>query len=196
MLLNIGRILDVDNAVAVRVALEDAGIVAAGSGGRLSRRSRRDDRIGGIDNFAVSGGVGVGSGGVGVIGRLHKNLYGVLAQLGGSKLVGAVEGVVRRVLNAVGIGDDILVEEQIGTGLTAACLDGNDRLGVALDEVSLVGTDSIASMAQKSGLQAMHLFGAENGKPALKNSADDVLENIDELLFDDNVNFVFELLKH
>ena len=68
--------------------------------------------------------------------------------------------------------------------------------GVALDEVSLVGTDSIASMAQKSGLQAMHLFGAENGKPALKNSADDVLENIDELLFDDNVNFVFELLKH
>ena len=35
-----------------------------------------------------------------------------------------------------------------------------------------------------------------DGKPALKNSADDVLENIDELLFDDNVNFVFELLKH
>ncbi|MBQ9003806.1 MAG: hypothetical protein IJ087_18325 [Eggerthellaceae bacterium] len=68
--------------------------------------------------------------------------------------------------------------------------------GIALDEVSLSGTDSIASVVQKAGFQSMHLFGAENGRPALKGSADDVLENVDELLFDDHVNFVYELLKH
>lgn len=68
--------------------------------------------------------------------------------------------------------------------------------GIALDDVSLAGTDSIASVVQKAGYQSMHLFGAENGRPALKGSADDVLENVDELLFDDHVNFVFELLKH
>lgn len=67
--------------------------------------------------------------------------------------------------------------------------------GIALDNVSLAGTDSIASVVQKAGFQSMHLFGAENGRPALKGSADDVLENVDELLFDDHVNFVFELLK-
>lgn len=67
--------------------------------------------------------------------------------------------------------------------------------GIVLDEVSLAGTDSIASIVQEGGFQAMHLFGAEDGRPALKGSADDVLENIDELAFDDNVNFIFELLK-
>ena len=41
----------------------------------------------------------------------------------------------------------------------------------------------------------MHLFGEENGKPALKGSADDVLENIDELALDENVNFLLELVK-
>ena len=67
--------------------------------------------------------------------------------------------------------------------------------GLALDSVSLVGTDSIASTVQKAGLQAMHLFGAEDGRPALKGSADDVLENIDEMLLEEHVNYVYELLK-
>lgn len=68
--------------------------------------------------------------------------------------------------------------------------------GLALDEVNLSGSDSIASIVQKAGFQSMHLFGAEDGRPALKGSADDVLENVNELLLDDNVNFIFELLKH
>lgn len=67
--------------------------------------------------------------------------------------------------------------------------------GIALDEVDMSGTESIASIVQKAGFQSMHLFGAENGRPALKNSADDVIENVDELLFNDYANFVFELLK-
>lgn len=67
--------------------------------------------------------------------------------------------------------------------------------GIALDEVDMSGTESIASIVQKAGFQSMHLFGAENGRPALKGSADDVIENVDELLLNDYVNFVFELLK-
>lgn len=67
--------------------------------------------------------------------------------------------------------------------------------GISLDEVDMSGTESIASIVQKAGFQSMHIFGAENGRPALKGSADDVLENIDELLFNDYVGFVYELLK-
>jgi len=68
--------------------------------------------------------------------------------------------------------------------------------GIAPGSVDLTGTDSAASMFQTAGFQAMHLFGVENGQPALKGSPDDILENIDDLLFDDNVNYLMELLKH
>lgn len=68
--------------------------------------------------------------------------------------------------------------------------------GITPTSVKLAGSDSIASIVQKAGFQAMHLFGAEGGKPALKGSVDDVLENIDEDVLDDNVNFLMELLKH
>ena len=68
--------------------------------------------------------------------------------------------------------------------------------GITLGSISLAGSDSIASTIQKAGFQTMHLFGEEAGKPALKGSADDVLENIDEDVLDDNVNFLMELLKH
>ena len=67
--------------------------------------------------------------------------------------------------------------------------------GIAVDNVSLAGTDSIASTLQKAGFQTMHLFGAEDGRPALKGSADDVLENVDENALAEHVGFVFELLK-
>ena len=68
--------------------------------------------------------------------------------------------------------------------------------GITPSSISLAGSDSIASTVQKAGFQTMHLFGEEAGKPALKGSADDVLENIDEDVLDDNVNFLMELLKH
>lgn len=73
--------------------------------------------------------------------------------------------------------------------------DAVTRTGLALGEVDLSGTESIASIIQKAGFQSMHLFGAENGRPALKGSPDDVMANVDELLLEDNVNFVYELLK-
>ena len=67
--------------------------------------------------------------------------------------------------------------------------------GIAVNSVSLAGTDSISSTLQKSGYQVMHLFGAEDGRPALKGDADDVAENVDELALDEHVSFVYELLK-
>ena len=71
-----------------------------------------------------------------------------------------------------------------------------EATGIALDQVKLNGTDSIASTMQRAGFQSMHLFGAEDGKPALKGSADDVIENVDELILEENVEFIMELLKH
>ena len=67
--------------------------------------------------------------------------------------------------------------------------------GIAPGSVNLAGFDSAASLVQAAGYQSMHLLGVEDGAPALKGSADDVLENVDDLLFDDNVNFIMELLK-
>lgn len=67
--------------------------------------------------------------------------------------------------------------------------------GVVPGTVDLTGTDSAASIIQSAGYQAMHLLGVEDGMPALKGSPDDILENVDDLLLDDNVNFLMELLK-
>ena len=67
--------------------------------------------------------------------------------------------------------------------------------GIAPGSVDLRGSDSASSLLQAAGYQSMHLLGVENGAPALKGSADDILENIDELVLDDNVNFLMELLK-
>lgn len=68
--------------------------------------------------------------------------------------------------------------------------------GIPLNEVDLSGTDSIASIIQEAGFQSMHLFGAENGQIALKGSADDVFENVNEFTLEENVRFIYELLKH
>ena len=67
--------------------------------------------------------------------------------------------------------------------------------GIAPGSVDLSGHDSAASIMQAAGYQTMHLLGVENGQPALKGSPDDILENVDDLLLDDNVNFLMELLK-
>ena len=67
--------------------------------------------------------------------------------------------------------------------------------GIAPGTVDLTGYESAASILQAAGYQTMHLLGVEDGKPALKGSPDDILENVDDLLLDDNVNFLMELLK-
>jgi len=69
-----------------------------------------------------------------------------------------------------------------------------EATGIVLGHVALA-TDSITSVVQKSGLQAMHLLGVEDGLPALKGSADDILENVDEMILEENIEYLMELLK-
>lgn len=71
-----------------------------------------------------------------------------------------------------------------------------EATGIALDEVKVCGSDSVASVIQKEGFQTMHLTGVEDGAIALKGSADDVCENVDELTLEENIAFLMELLKH
>ena len=72
--------------------------------------------------------------------------------------------------------------------------DATEATGIVLGHVALA-TDSITSVIQKSGLQAMHLLGIEDGLPALKGSADDILENVDEMILEENIEYLMELLK-
>ena len=67
--------------------------------------------------------------------------------------------------------------------------------GIAPGGVDLTGSESASSIFQAAGYQSMHLLGVEDGAPALKGSPDDIMENVDDLLLDDNVNFLMELLK-
>ena len=66
--------------------------------------------------------------------------------------------------------------------------------GIALGQIRLA-TDSITTTFQKAGLQAMHLMGVEDGMPALKGSADDIVENVDEMILEENIDYLMELLK-
>lgn len=69
-----------------------------------------------------------------------------------------------------------------------------EATGIALDTAK-TGYDSVSSTIQKEGFQVIHLTGVEDGKPSLKGSADDVLENVDEMTLMENIDFIMELLK-
>jgi hypothetical protein len=71
----------------------------------------------------------------------------------------------------------------------------SEATGIVPERVVLKGTDSITTTLQKAGFQAMHLLGVEEGRPALKGSPDDVMENVDELTLEENVGFIMELLR-
>lgn len=72
--------------------------------------------------------------------------------------------------------------------------DATEATGIALGKVS-TRADSITTTIQKAGFQALHLMGIEDGLPALKGSADDILENVDDLTFEENINYLMELMK-
>ena len=66
--------------------------------------------------------------------------------------------------------------------------------GLVLGQVK-TRVDSITTVLQSGGVQAMHIMGVENGRPALKGSADDIIENVDEMLLEENIDYIAELLK-
>lgn len=69
-------------------------------------------------------------------------------------------------------------------------------LGESVPSVKMCWRDSAASVAGAHGLQAMHLVGAQGGKPALYGQNDDVLDNVEEETMLRNSDFVMELLKN
>ena len=69
-------------------------------------------------------------------------------------------------------------------------------LGESVPLVKMCWRDSATSVAAAHGLQAMHLVGAQGGKPALFGQADDVLDNVEEETMLRNSDFVMELLKN
>ena len=72
--------------------------------------------------------------------------------------------------------------------------DATAATGITLGHVS-TAVDSATTAIQREGFQAMHLMGVEDGLPALKGSADDIYENVDELIFEENINYLVELMK-
>ena len=72
--------------------------------------------------------------------------------------------------------------------------DATAATGISLGQIS-TSSDSITTTIQKEGFQAMHLMGVEDGAPSLKGSADDIIENVDELIFEENIHYRMELMK-
>ena len=68
--------------------------------------------------------------------------------------------------------------------------------GVKLGNASILWEESAASYATKHGLQAMHLVGMKDGKPAYLGQQDDVAENIEDGKLESNLRFLMELLKN
>ena len=67
--------------------------------------------------------------------------------------------------------------------------------GVTVEKASILWGESAASTALRKGLQAMHLVGMEDIKPAYYAQADDTLDNIDPVILEENANFVVEIIK-
>ena len=67
--------------------------------------------------------------------------------------------------------------------------------GVACGGINMQGQESAASICAANGMQAIHVFGVENGFKALTSADEDVLENIDGQILAENTYFVEELVK-
>ena len=66
-------------------------------------------------------------------------------------------------------------------------------IGFEPAQATIPNTDSLAAVATTSGFQAMHLAGMDGMWPSLKGSADDSMENIDEELLLENIDYLTEL---
>ena len=67
--------------------------------------------------------------------------------------------------------------------------------GVSIGSASMLWKSGVSSFAINHGLQAMHLVGMDGGKPAFFGDREDILDNVDEGLLRERVDFVMELLK-
>ena len=68
-------------------------------------------------------------------------------------------------------------------------------IGYEPGQATIPNADTISSVAANSGVQTMHLAGMDGNWPAMKGSADDTVENIDEQLFLENIDYLTELVQ-
>ena len=68
-------------------------------------------------------------------------------------------------------------------------------VGYEPGQASISNADSLTSVAVGMGLQTMHLAGMEGDWPALKGSAGDTAENIDEETLLNNIDYITELVQ-
>jgi len=71
----------------------------------------------------------------------------------------------------------------------------NQATGITLADAIIPNADSIASVAQKEGVQAMHVAGMDGNRPHSQASADDVFENLNFDLLEENVDYLMELVR-
>ena len=68
--------------------------------------------------------------------------------------------------------------------------------GISPQILTLHNAESSSSVALKGGMQAVRIIGAEDGKPALAGSSEDVVENIDEETLERNIDYLMELVRY
>ncbi len=106
-------------------------------------------------------------------------------------------------LDALGAGDLCMVESEgvyktvkTSSRMKRYIKKASKATSTTVGGISLPWNESASSFAAKKGLQAMHLVGVKNNKPAYYAQADDVFECVKEESLEKNASFVVELLKN
>ncbi|MGI6045800.1 MAG: hypothetical protein ACOYCA_03045 [Eggerthellaceae bacterium] len=114
-----------------------------------------------------------------------------------------LRGAILVDLDALGAGELTLINEEGGykvskpsSRVKRGLKKASQASEVPYQTESVKWLESAASYASKRGYQAIHLVGVEDGKPALLNEVDDVMENLDENRLYENADFLMEFLKN
>lgn len=106
-------------------------------------------------------------------------------------------------LEALGAGEFCMIDQEGGyrvaktsSRMKRYTRKASQATGVSVDAASMKWKSSTSSYAITHGLQAMHLVGMENGKPASYGSNDDTLDNVDAELLARRADYVMHLLKN
>ena len=132
------------------------------------------------------------------------------AELGGHSGINAfiaeheheLRGSIIIELEALGAGDLCMIEGEGGyrvaktsSRMKRYTRKASQASGVSIGSASMLWKSGVSSFAINHGLQAMHLVGMDGGKPAFFGDREDILDNVDEGLLRERVDFVMELLK-
>ena len=112
------------------------------------------------------------------------------------------EILIELVMEALGGGDLCMIDNEGGYSVAKTSSrmkrytrKASQASGVSIGSASMLWKSGVSSYAINHGLQAMHLAGMEGSKPAFFGDKEDVIENVDEGLLRERVDFVMELLK-